>query len=300
MGEAPLIILPDEWALFEARVQRSMGRCSVRIHATTAFARSIHFALQVASVSVSRFVQHFAAHYARAANSRRSTLGTLFTPHHRSVLIEPREWLVPLVRYIHWLPVIQGVSPDVDSYPYGSHQIYLGARRAEWITTAETCALLADGATAGRRAYREAMSQAPSERELQAFTQGSSPDRRVIGDPGFLSGLPPTARRYRKAHTLAELVMQIVRLTYITEAELGSRSKRRDLVLARAMLTFHATVRGDVTLAEVARYLRRDPSTLSGAVDRYRRIYPSLFRAGGLQGIQSLRDALGENGIHGL
>lgn len=289
-GEAPLFLLPEEWPILETNLRRSIARCDVRIHAAAAFPRALHLALQISGVSVSRFVQHFAAAHARAVNSRRNTLGALFAPHHHAMLIEPGEWLLPLVRYIHWTPVLQGVTASPEDHPFSTHHAYLGTRTFTWVTAADVLGTLSGDPPSARRLYREFTSAPPPRPEVDALTLGSRRDRRVLGGAKFLAELPPVARRYRAARTLADLVAQVVRNMYITEAELSSRSKRRDLVLARAVLAFHATIRGDVALAEVARYLRRDPSTLSEAIDRYRRIYPTLFRAGGLESLPSVRD----------
>ena len=61
------------------------------------------------------------------------------------------------------------------------------------------------------------------------------------------------------------------------------RSRQRRLALARALITWYATERGVATLAEVARRLQRDPSTLFVAVERYRMLRPELFNLTALQ-----------------
>ena len=57
----------------------------------------------------------------------------------------------------------------------------------------------------------------------------------------------------------------------------------RGLRLTSALITWYATERGVATLAEVARRLHRDPSTLFVAVERYRTLRPELFNVMALQ-----------------
>jgi len=63
----------------------------------------------------------------------------------------------------------------------------------------------------------------------------------------------------------------------VERSEVLSRSRQRRLSLARALITWYATERGVATLAEVARRLERDPSTLFVGVERYRTLRPELF-----------------------
>jgi hypothetical protein len=59
--------------------------------------------------------------------------------------------------------------------------------------------------------------------------------------------------------------------------EVLSPSRRRELALARALITWRATRAGVATLSEVARRLGRDPSTLFVGMERYRTLRPDLF-----------------------
>jgi len=67
-----------------------------------------------------------------------------------------------------------------------------------------------------------------------------------------------------------------------------SNSRQREVTLARALIAWYATERRVATLSEVARYLRRDPSTLSVAVSRYRLCRPELFKLTALHDVVPL------------
>jgi len=67
-----------------------------------------------------------------------------------------------------------------------------------------------------------------------------------------------------------------------------SNSRQREFTLVRALIAWYATERGVATLSEVARCLRRDPSTLSMAISRYRARRPELFKITAMHDISPL------------
>ena len=94
--------------------------------------------------------------------------------------------------------------------------------------------------------------------------------------------VPRHLRTYRSTHSLDQVIDTVSSKLGLERTEVLSRSRQRRLALARALITWYATERGIATLAEVARRLERDPSTLFVAVERYRTLRPDLFNIGSL------------------
>src|SRR5690606_19005421 len=94
----------------------------------------------------------------------------------------------------------------------------------------------------------------------------------------FLETLPRRVRPHRSKVSLAEIIDNVTRALDVEREHVLSSSRRRELALARALIAWYATERRIATLSEVARHLRRDPSTLSVAITRYRSCRPELFR----------------------
>jgi chromosomal replication initiation ATPase DnaA len=90
-------------------------------------------------------------------------------------------------------------------------------------------------------------------------------------------------RVYRSTYSLDQVIDTVTCTLGLERSEVLSRSRQRRLALARALITWYATERGVATLAEVARRLQRDPSTLFVAVERYRTLRPELFNLTALQ-----------------
>ncbi len=107
-------------------------------------------------------------------------------------------------------------------------------------------------------------------------------DPRVLGNREFMQVVPRSQRTYRSTHSLDQVIDTVSSKLGLERTEVLSRSRQRRLALARALITWYATERGIATLAETARRLERDPSTLFVAVERYRTLRPDLFNIGSL------------------
>jgi hypothetical protein len=143
--------------------------------------------------------------------------------------------------------------------------------------------MLAQRPEQARFAYRRLMFETPAAGEGASFEHGGTDDPRVLGDREFMAAIPRNMRVYRSTYSLDQVIDTVTCTLGLERSEVLSRSRQRRLALARALITWYATERGVATLAEVARRLQRDPSTLFVAVERYRTLRPELFNLTALQ-----------------
>jgi len=146
-----------------------------------------------------------------------------------------------------------------------------------WLTTASALRMLAQRPEQARYAYRRLMFEAPAADEGAHFERGCDEDPRVLGDRQFMADIPRHMRVHRSSYSLDQVIDTVSCTLGVERSEVLSRSRQRRLSLARALITWYATERGVATLAEVARRLERDPSTLFVGVERYRTLRPELF-----------------------
>lgn len=275
-AKRPIFSQPQDYQLFERLLATALHRTGTRLHAYCWTPAAIHLALQIDSVPVGRFMQGITSRYARGIHERAAESGHFFRQRYEAALIDPDTYLLELIRYIHHVPVRDGLSKDPASYPFTSHLAYLGRGHVPWLTTLAALRLLNGGDR--RSAYAEFMSQAPSQAERALFERGSKHDTCIVAGRAFLESLPLRLRTHRCKLTLDQIVRTVTSRLGVDREYVLSNSRRRDVTLARALIAWYATERRVATLSEVARYLRRDPSTLSVAVSRYRVCRPELFR----------------------
>lgn len=276
-----LFTQPEHFVLLEELLASVLRRTGTHALAYCWLPDSIHLALQMGSVPLGRFMQGFTSRYARSLHLQLNVRGHLFAHRYRSLLIDPECWLLPLIHYVHSLPVLEGLVTNTAVYEYSSHQIYLGITRTSWIHTRAALRSLA-GRGEPDHAYRELMAQPPTPEVTRAFRQAREDGSRSLASPGFLARLPRSVRTPRSALSFEQLVHQIAVIVDVDHLAIFSRSSQQALVLARALIAWHATERGIASLSEVGRRLRRHPSTLSSAIAHHRNRRPDLFQLNAL------------------
>jgi len=95
-------------------------------------------------------------------------------------------YLLPVLHYIHYLPVIAGMVQSPEKYPYSSHRAYLGHACGSWLHTSRAIELL-DGEEDGRAAYHRLLERRPSEELCTLFggTQRAVPE--ILAGPSSWS-----------------------------------------------------------------------------------------------------------------
>ena len=282
----PIFTQHQDYQLFERLLATALRRTGARLHAYCWTPDAIHLALQIDSVSVGRFMQGITSRYARSIHERAAESGHFFRQRYKAILIDPDTYLLKLVRYIHHLPVLEGLSTDPGAYSFTSHGTYLGRSEMPWLST-RTALRLMNGCDQNSE-YAEFMSVSPLQEERVLFEHGSKHDARIVASPEFLENLPRHLRVYRSKLTLEQIIQTVTCRLGVDREHVLSNSRQREVTLARALIAWYATERRVATLSEVARYLRRDPSTLSVAVSRYRLCRPELFKLTALHDVVPL------------
>lgn len=282
----PIFSHCDDYSLFERLLTAALRRADARVHAYCWMPDEIHLVLQINEVAVGRIMQSLTGRYARAMQKRLGESGHFFQQRYRALLIDPAAYLLPLVRYLHDLPVEGGLCLTAEEYSHSSHAAYTHAYAIPWLTTRTVFRLLKEQGPA--HDYAELMASRPTMEERHLFTHGGEHDARLVGQPEFLSTLPRCARPYRTRASLEDVIQTVTCRMGVDRARVLSNSRERELTLARALIGWYATERRVATLSEVARRLSRDLSTLSKAISRYRRSRPELFQLAYMQDVSAL------------
>lgn len=288
----PVFSGPDDYELFEQLLAAALSRTGAHLHAYCWTADSIHLALQIDDISVGRFMQGLTSRYARSVHQQAGESGHFFGHRYRATLIDPAVYLLKLIHYMHHVPVLAGLAAHPGEYSCTSHRAYLGAFTLQWLTTRTALRLFAD--MDEPETYAEFMSHAPVSQDAHLFEHGGADDVRVIGSATFRANLPRHSRSYRTVASLDQIIHTVTCRLGVDRDHVLSNSRQRELTLARALIAWYASERGVATLSEVARRLRRDPSTLSVAVSRYRTRRPELFKLTALHDVVPLGPISGD------
>lgn len=117
-------------------LETAVERFSLKIHAYCLMTTHYHILMETMDANLSRAVQWINVSFAAYFNRKRNRHGHLFQGRFRSILVEAKEYLKELSRYIHLNPVRAGIVEKTEEYPWSSYRAYIGKmKRPEWLET---------------------------------------------------------------------------------------------------------------------------------------------------------------------
>lgn len=277
----PIFSRPEEYARFAELVPIALTSSDAKLLAYCWLPESMHLVIEIGERPVAFFMRDLMWRYSRSPWQRTAKDRPWFRERYHAVLIQPETYLEALVRYVHYLPVRAGLVSDLDSYPYSSHPAYLRRRLGPSVRTRKLLGLLGCRSS-DRASYLRAMAEVPAPSFQSLFERGMPSTPGVVGDEQFLSQ-QSIARTIRAspapARLIEKLIADIAGRHALTIAEICSKSRRRELVMARAQIVWLATRWNLGTLTAISRHLHHSPSAMTRAVARYRYSRPDLFSA---------------------
>jgi len=87
-----------------------------------------HLLVQVLTDDFSAAMRSFGQSYVQAINRRHERCGPLFQNRFRAILVDRREYLIHLSRYIHLNPVTARLVGCPEEWEYSSYREFIGAR----------------------------------------------------------------------------------------------------------------------------------------------------------------------------
>ncbi len=247
-------------------LQEGLERYGHRIHAFCLMTNHIHLAIQIGDVPLSRIMQNISFRYTQWINWRHKRTGHLFQGRFKAVLVDADSYLLELTRYIHLNPVRTLLVHSPEEYFWSSHRAYLGEMNIPWLTIDWVLSHFGPDSGQARAAYTDFMALPREEGHDQAFHCGSVNDSRVLGDDTFIENVLAQAEAGSTHRSTLDIILRNVCLQYgISETELASPGKYRQLAEARGVAAWLILETRDVTLTALSRFTGRDVSTLSSA-----------------------------------
>lgn len=214
--------------------------------------------------------------------------GHLFERRHRAILVQTDNYLIELIRYIHYNPVRAGIVRDPVDYAWSSHEAYLGGAPPDWLTTGWVLSHFGGTEKRALHSYRRFMKQDQSEAVISLLRAGSEDDSRVLGDNGFMDCLSKEPSNSAVSPTLDELIRQVCLKYQVLESEMASGSRSHHHSRIQAEIAILSLDNGIASVTEIARRFGRSQSSLSRAASRLRssgqkviKLPPALLRSAG-------------------
>jgi len=244
-------------------VADALDRFDARLHAFCWMTNHLHALVQIGESPLGNLVGSVASRYSRYRHKALGTTGHLFERRHGARLVAVDSYFLAVLRYVHLNPVKAGLASDPGEYPWSSHRVYLGAESIGWVTTELGLSLLGGDLRDARSAYSKLVGGSLPDDEIAIEERVHPDDERILGGDEFVARVRATREPARERKTLDELASRVCADHSIEVGLLRSGSRWHDLTPIRLELLERAVTTCVANLTEVARYLGRDPSTLS-------------------------------------
>jgi len=249
---------------FYLLLQEGVERYGHRIHAFCLMDNHIHLAIQVGDIALARIIQNISFRYTRWVNWRGGRTGHLFQGRYKAVLVDADSYLLRLTSYIHLNPVRSGIVREPENYPWSGHRAYLGLETIPWLTTDWVLSMFSSNVKRARRVYGKFVEEGKGGGHQREFGGGSEIDSRFLGDEIFIDKFSAQSyERWRRKMTVGEIVSCVCKQFSLKEQVLSGLGKDRRLSKVRAIAAWLVLDSGVLTLAELSKWVNRDPSTLS-------------------------------------
>ena len=222
--------------------------------------------MQMGEIPLSKILQGINQCYTMYFNRRYRTVGHLFQGRYKSILCDKDEYLLTLVRYLHYNPLRAKFARLPEEYRWSSHREYTNLARDRIVDTTLVLEIFADDLARARRLYRKYM-----EEEATVFNEDlyKTVDQRILGGEEFVDRVMRRTQkglvRGRRRHEfrLADMATGIGRLWGIGLKELRNKGKKSKVMEGRKLLSLAARECG-YKGREVAEFLRKDPAAVTG------------------------------------
>jgi putative transposase len=266
--QEPIFTLGSDRTLFNSVLSDAIDRFSARIHAFCWMTNHIHILIQIGDTPLGKVMQRVAVRYSRHKQKALGTSGHLFERRYHARFISSNSYFLAVLRYIHLNPQQAGLVIEPSDFEWSSHRAYLGIESIAWLTTDFGLSLFHAKRSEARRAYQRFM--------LKQHAGELAPEKGASGDPSFSDRAPALVDDDLASATLRKLAVEICEQHGVPLELLLSRSSQRILTPVRVDIVEQATQRGIASVVEVARFLRKDASTLYKlAAKQHRKVYGS-------------------------
>ena len=226
----------------------------------------VHLLIETATTPLSKILQGINQRYTIYFNRRYKTMGHLFQGRYKAILCEKDEYLLSLIKYIHFNPVRAGIVKTMDDYKWSSHNSYAKkADKKDIIDTDQILRMFSENKANARKLYKAYTGDGLAVKKEDIYC---TIDQRIIGGEEFVErvmekyDIEITHEKRKKEYTLPEISRAVEKVYGITLKQIRQKSKSRDLSLGKKILSLAAKEYG-YKGREIAEYIRKDSTIVT-------------------------------------
>jgi len=247
---------------FLNRVQRYKKELGFVLYAYVLMSNHLHLLIETPEVPISRIMQRINLTYTQFFNKKYSTVGHIFQGRYKSFLCDRDEYLLSLVRYIHANPVRAKLVEQPHEYKWSSHRDYLSGCKG-LVDAHRVLQMFSKELSQARRQYREFLKEGQDGGKDETLYKGMK--QQILGDDAFVEEVEKKVIRggiSLKRPSLQEVLKAVSEVSGISEEDMESRKRGKEVILARGVLARSWREFGN-RLRDLQPKIKRDLSVLS-------------------------------------
>jgi hypothetical protein len=228
-------------------------------------------------------MQNISSRYTLHYNNSLNRKGHIFNGRYKSLNVDPEEYLIPLVQFIHNRPLEKNKEQKLNSYEWSSHQDYLGGKKHPWVISNEILEKIDLNSKLSKIKYIQLFSQKPNFKNDITFISGLKKSG-VIGSKEFKDHILSLSDEdsdlqegegekkteiessSAKEITLENIIEKSCELYDADQKDLDSKMRRKKLSDTRTSISYWVLQLETLSLSELAKKFNKDISTLSNGV----------------------------------
>ena len=282
---------------FLGRLAELVKNHAMDIYAWALLPNHFHLLCKTSNQPLASSMRKLLTGYVVNYNRRHKRNGHLFQNRYKSIVCQEDTYLLKLVRYINLNLLRAGLVKDMDELnrsPWSGHSVLMGYSKRDWQDTGYILSFFGKGG-AGKKNYLKFIEQGILLGKRPELVGGGlirslgdwaevvslrrrggkeASDQRILGDGQFVESVLAKADEFvihslrlgAKQVDLTALAKRMCKEHKVSNGELRSGSRRREIVEARRMLSLLAVKKFGYSGAEVARYLGVTTSCVTRAV----------------------------------
>lgn len=256
----------DRYRFYEI-LQKTCERFLHRIHVFCLMTNHVHLAIQVGEMPLSRIMQNVSLRYTQWFNWRHNKSGHVFQGRYKAVMVDADAYLLELAAYIHLNPVRAHISERPEDHRWSSYRAYRGEENLSWLETGLVLSRFSPNVKKARAKFTEFVGERVEEGRREEFHGEKNTDSRIMGDDRFVDDVLAEAESLpEQKPDVYAVVAAVKRLYNIPDDLLKAQGRERLIAEARGLAAWATLELSSGKLTELARYVARDPSTLTCAV----------------------------------
>jgi len=260
----------EDYRRFKALLGEAVKGHSLTLYAYVLMPNHFHLLLEVSRAPLSKAMQSLLYRYTRHYNHRYRKIGHLFQGRYQAILCDRDSYLMELIRYLHLNPVRARLISDPSRYRWSSHGDYLRGKSETGLAVDRALALWGTHRGQAMRAYRQFILDGMTDGHRQEYYEVK--EQQYLGEDDFVEVVHQTVAEQEENPpvkiAMGDVVQEIARGAGVPDNVVLNKGRGRIGSRLRAQAVYIGREVGGISLTEAAKYLGRDPSTMSLALKR--------------------------------